>query len=102
MDGLFSKGLSKVAVAQLRDVIREEIKAELSRIITPTFLETVTRGQQQMERIFDAVLSFQDELDEVKVTLSILQEGVEAKSQPADLRAAERRADWRRDGHDQG
>jgi hypothetical protein len=61
--------LSNVAVAQLRDVIREEIRTELDRLMSPTFRETITRGQQDMERIFDAVLRFQSDLDDVRARL---------------------------------
>jgi hypothetical protein len=75
--GLFGRGLSKIALAQLREVIRDEIKVEMSRIVSPTFIETVNRGQTQMERIFDAVLAFESELDDVKLALSILQKRVD-------------------------
>jgi len=61
----------------MRKVVREEIQTELNRIMSPAFIETVTRGQADMERIFDAVIAFQRELDEVKVTLRILQRALE-------------------------
>ncbi|HWU89613.1 MAG TPA: hypothetical protein VN253_20265 [Kofleriaceae bacterium] len=49
-------GLSKVAKAQVREIIREEIRAELGHILSPTFIELVTRGATDMERLFDTVI----------------------------------------------
>jgi hypothetical protein len=74
---VFGRGLSRVALAQLRETIRDEIKTELNRILSPNFIEIVTRGQADMEKIFDAVLVFQNELDAVKLTLDILQRRLE-------------------------
>ncbi len=70
---MFGRSLSNVALAQVRDVIRDEVRAELNRIMSPTFMETVTRGQQEMSGIFDAVARFEDELDAVRTSIKILE-----------------------------
>lgn len=73
------KALDATVTAVIREVVREEIQTELQRILNPTFLELVTRGQAEMEKIFDAVIDFERELDEVKTSLQILQRLLEQR-----------------------
>jgi hypothetical protein len=70
---VFGKKSAAVPVAILRDVIREEIRTELNQLLSPTFIELVTRGQREMEQIFDAVRVFQGDLDGVKLTVDIME-----------------------------
>ena len=48
--------LSKVATAQVRELLRDEIRAEINHILSPTFVELVTRGSANLERLFDTVI----------------------------------------------
>jgi hypothetical protein len=67
------KAAEKVSIGILREVIRDEIKNEMNRLMSPTFVELVTRGQRDMEQIFDAVRTFQDDLDALKLTVDIIE-----------------------------
>jgi hypothetical protein len=67
-------GLSKVARAQIREIIREEIHAELQHIVNPTFIEMVTRGAQEMERLFDTVIESDKRYDTIEVRLKFLED----------------------------
>jgi len=76
-------GLSSAVLAQLRDVIRKEVQAEFDRFISPTFIETVTRGQEDMRNIFDAVTRFDDELQRMELRLRIVEGAVSRLQEPA-------------------
>lgn len=78
---MFGKGLSSAALAQIRAMIREEARAEIERYLNPTFLELMTSGRRDMEHIFDAVLGFESELTDVKLSLKILQKMVDPSAE---------------------
>jgi hypothetical protein len=70
--GLGKKGLSAAVAAQIRLMIREEVREEIHLQVSPAFLDAVTTGRDKMERIFDGVRLFQEELDELKLSVEIL------------------------------
>lgn len=74
---MFGKGLSRAALAQIRAMIREETRAEIERYLNPTFIELMTSGRRDMEHIFDAVLRFESDLRDVKLSVEILQAAVD-------------------------
>ena len=67
-------GLSKVARAQVRELLREEIRAELGHIFSPTFIELVTRGTADMERLFDTVIASDQRYAAVDQRLKFIEE----------------------------
>ena len=56
------KQLSDIAVAQLRTVVREEVRTEVERLLNKTFLDTVKDGADEMNKIFEAVMQFREEV----------------------------------------
>lgn len=67
-------GLSKVARAQVRELLREEIRAELGHVLSPTFLELVTRGAADMERLFDTVTESDQRYTAVEQRLKFIED----------------------------
>ena len=72
--GLLSKGLSKAALEQLRVIVREEARAEIDRILNPTFIAAVTKGRDDLERMLDVVIGFEDELKALKESVRVLEQ----------------------------
>ena len=66
--------LSKAARAQVREIIREEIRSELHHILNPTFLELVTRGAADMERLFDTVIESDKRYTAVEQRLKFIED----------------------------
>jgi len=67
-------GMSKIARAQVREILREEIHAELGHILSPTFIELVTRGTADMERLFDTVIESDKRYTAVEQRLKFIEE----------------------------
>jgi hypothetical protein len=67
-------GMSKVARAQMREIIREEMHAELQHIVNPTFIELVTKGAQEMDRLFDTVIESDKRYADVEARLKFLED----------------------------
>lgn len=82
--------LSKAALAQMREAFRDEIRIEMLRILNPTFLQLVTDGKEEMTKIFDAVMTFSEELDELQKAVEINTKAIE-KLQEGSLDTGSRR-----------
>jgi hypothetical protein len=74
---LLRKGLSNTVKNELRAIVREEMTAELGRILNPTFIRLVTEGYEEMGKIFDAVVDCDRKHDDLAKTVEILQAAVE-------------------------
>ena len=64
--------------ALLREIVREEMRTELNRILNPTFITLMTDGQRQMEQLFETVIAADEKYDELRTSLEILQRRVES------------------------
>lgn len=65
------KLLSDAAIAQLRTVVREEVRTEVERTLNKTFIDTVREGAEHMNSIYDAVLAFRDDVELMKRTQEV-------------------------------
>lgn len=66
--------LSKMARAQVREILREEIRAELDHVLSPTFVALVTRGAAEMERLFDTVIESDQRYAAIEARLRFIEE----------------------------
>lgn len=75
--GIFTATLSSAAQAQIRSIIREELRTELDRIISPTFVDVCRRGTDDLELISDAIASYDKQFEDLSLSFKILAASVE-------------------------
>jgi hypothetical protein len=71
------------ARAAIREIIREEVRDGIERYLNPAFLQMIRDGSEQMQHIFDAVISCDEKHDELRLRIEILE-----RRAPADRRAS--------------
>ncbi len=71
--GFLSKGLSDAALEQLRKIVREETRSELNRLLNPTFVQLVTEGKRDLEKMLDVVIGYEGELEMLKRSVASLE-----------------------------
>jgi len=69
--------LSKAAQAQIREMVRDELRSELQRILNPTFIQLVTDGAREMETVLDAVLDFENSQADLAASVKLLERRIE-------------------------
>lgn len=66
--------LSAAITAQLRLLIREEVREEIKLQVSPAFMDLMTTGRGKMEQLLDLVVAHDTELDRLKEAVVQLQE----------------------------
>jgi hypothetical protein len=70
---LLSRTLSRAALEQLRQVVREEARKEIERALNPTFINDVTKGLEDFKKLLDTYNSYDDELAMLKRSVKNLE-----------------------------
>ena len=65
--------LSKAALAQIQQLIREETRAEFQKIVNPAFMRAMSEGREDLERMLDVVIGYEDRLVELERRLKVVE-----------------------------
>ena len=68
-----SKTLSQAALEQIRQVVREESRKEIERVLNPTFINSVTKGLDDFQKLLDTYNSYDEELTLLKRSVAALE-----------------------------
>jgi hypothetical protein len=73
--------MKAAAKAVIREIVREEVRDGIERYLNPTFLQMIREGVDQMQHIFDAVISCDEKHDELRLRTEILEKQLASRMQ---------------------